>query len=234
MVPICALPLSTPPPSTPPPLTSTPDGRRRPRPVWRAEPRRQRKHAVALSAAVTERTLELQREHAAALTAVRAEANQRSALDGHTLERAASAHKEALSRALSAAAAKHANEMREVAARAAADQEHALQAERARLVKQHHARLWKRPLARPSMPRRRATHASARRPFSRHNKPQLSWAEASLAQLSSRSQLAEYSAAQTQLTEQLEVHRDRRRSSCAWSTPKRAPRAPSSTLSFVM
>jgi len=153
---------------------------------------------------------------------------------GHTLERAASAHKEALSRALSAAAAKHANEMREVAARAAADQEHALQAERARLVKQHHARLWKRPLARPSMPRRRATHASARRPFSRHNKPQLSWAEASLAQLSSRSQLAEYSAAQTQLTEQLEVHRDRRRSSCAWSTPKRAPSAPSSTLSFVM
>ena len=95
-------------------------------------------------------------------------------------------------------------------------------------------RLWKRPLARPSMPRRRATHASARRPFSRHNKPQLSWAEASLAQLSSRSQLAEYSAAQTQLTEQLEVHRDRRRSSCAWSTPKRAPSAPSSTLSFVM
>ena len=58
---------------------------------------------------------------------------------GHTLERAASAHKEALSRALSAAAAKHANEMREVAARAAADQEHALQAERARLVQQHHA-----------------------------------------------------------------------------------------------
>jgi methyl-accepting chemotaxis protein len=75
----------------------------------------------------------------AALTAVRAEANQRSALDGHTLERAASAHKEALSRALSAAAVKHANEMREVAARAAADQEHALQAERARLIKQHHA-----------------------------------------------------------------------------------------------